>query len=278
LGAVVVVGANLANSYPSQDHPHGWPGAANFDGGVATVRPQLVLAATVPGLLLGLSTGTRLSPRRHGPLQAGAVLGVDVFLVAAACWLGTSIASWGVSKTSEEAYWAFFTAHLLLALCFYSLALLSAVTVPTSPALPAGVLWVLFAVVYEIWVRWKTLRAAGYEGLSAGAFPAWFFVAQAWSPLAVYRGLLILWHPGFRDYEERAVLGDLALPPWMNAPVFGALFAFAWVLLPLESAWVVWTLRQRRRGPLRGVQRTTRVPTSAGVRDRETPVTEVREA
>jgi hypothetical protein len=254
LGFTVWVGAELANAYPSDAAPMGWKGAASFDAGVATMRPQLVLAATIPGLLWGLSSVRRFKIGLTGPLRSGALLLTDLVLLASASWLGAVIAREGAAKTSNEAFWAFTGTHGLLAASFYSLAVLSAVVLRTAPALIAGALWTGYAAVYDNFLRWKALREMGLAGLRAGALPGWFYLAQAASPIALYRALLIVWHKGFRDYEERAVLEGVTLPPWMTVDIIGSLIAFAWVLLPLEAAWIVWSLRynhDRKAIPLR---------------------------
>ena len=253
-GLCVWVGAELANAYPSDAAPNGWNGAASFDAGVATMRPQLIIAATVPGLLLGLMSVRRFKIGLTGPLRAGALLAADLALIAVGVWFGAVIGRAGASKTSEEAFWAFTGAHGLLAASFYAIAVLSAVVLRTAPAIIAGITWVGYAAIYDNFLRWKALREMGLEGVRAGALPAWFYLAQAASPIALYRALLIVWHRGFRDYEERAVLEGAVLPPWMTPDTIGTLIAFVWVFLPLEAAWIVWSLRynhDRKAIPIR---------------------------
>ena len=101
LGGLVWIGSNLANSYPSEAQPHGWPGPATFDGGVATVRPQLILAATLPPLLWGLSVTRRFKPGVDGPNRVASVFGADVLLLAVSVYMGTLLGRWGAAKTSN---------------------------------------------------------------------------------------------------------------------------------------------------------------------------------
>ena len=254
LGFAVWVGAELSHAYPSEAAPHGWNGPANFDAGVATLRPQLVLAAAIPAILLGLMSARRFQVALTGPTRAGLLLAADLALIAIAAFFGAVIAREGASKTSNDALWAFVGAHALLAASFYALAVLSAVLVRRAPALLIGVLGTGYIAIYDSFLRWKALRDLGLEGLRAGALPAWFYAAQAASPISLYRALLIVWHKGFMDYEERAVLDGATLPPWMTVEILATLILFLWVLVPLELAWIIWTLRynhDRKAIPLR---------------------------
>lgn len=263
LGFTVWVGAELSHSYPSDAAPHGWPGPANFDGGVATARPQLVLAAVIPGILLGLMSARRFRLGITGAARSGALILADVTLIATAAWLGAVIAREGAAKTSNDAFWAFTGAHALLAASFYALAMLSSVIFRKAPALMVGVMATGYVSMYDSFLRWKALRELGIVGLRAGLLPAWFFAAQAASPISLYRALLIIWNRGFMDYEEQAVLGNATLPSWMTPEILGTLFLFLWVLLPLELAWIVWTLRynhDRKAIPLRNSRFSTPRP------------------
>lgn len=257
LGLTVWVGAELSHAYPSEAAPNGWNGPANFDAGVSTVRPHLVLAAVIPAVLLGLMSCRRLKIGITGPVRAGLLLVSDLTLIAVAAWVGAIIAREGAAKTSNDAFWAFVGAHALLAASFYALAVLSSVIFRKAPALLIGLLATGYVAVYDNFLRWKALRELGLAGLRAGALPAWFYAAQAASPISLYRALLIVWHKGFMDYEERAVLSGATLPPWMTVEVLATLIIFMWVLVPLEVAWIVWTLRynhDRKVIPLRNTE------------------------
>jgi hypothetical protein len=267
LGLAVALGANLANAYPSRTRPFGWPGASNFDGGVATVRPELVLAGSLPGLLWGLRSRPRpeARPRCLPMVVVGWV--ADIALVCAAVLVATLIGAWGASDTPADAFWGFFAAHALLALSFYCIGALAAAVVRRH-ALAAGLAaWVVFAVLLDGFVRWRLFRDAGYDNLAAGRFPSWFYVSEALSPVAGYRAVLILWRRGFRDAVEHAVLDHAALPDWVTASTFALAVAVLWVALPLGLAAVAWWLRIRRLRPraTRHVRRAA-IPVPGAVR------------
>ena len=237
LGAVLVVGANLSNAFPSQERPFGWPGPASFENGVAMVRDQLVLAATLPALALGATMPARRQP--EGPLAA------DAALVALACGVAALLGAWGASTAPPDAVIAFWAAHALLALAFWALALVCA-AFARKHALPLALaVWTLFVALWENGTRWILFRQVGYGPLSTGQFPSWYYVSQALSPLSAYRGVLILWRRGFMDAIERAVLGQAALPPWMTPGVFAAFLVGFWIALPAGIATLVWRVRGR---------------------------------
>ena len=245
LGGVLVVGANLSNAIPSASRPFGWPGPASFEAGVATMRPELILATTLPALLLGLASLGRLEPRRDRLDAFAAVAAADALLLAAGTTLAAAIGGWAASTHKPDAFWGFVVAHLLLALSFHAIGALARV-LARRHALPAALgAWVLFVAVMEDWVQWKVMREAGYHEIMAGNFPGWFYAAQAASPVSVYRGILILWDKGFRDWTERAALDGAALPGWMTASNFAWLALGLWVLLPLAAAGAVWWWRGR---------------------------------
>lgn len=243
LGAAAVVGANLANAFPSAARPFGWPGPASLDGGVATVRPELVLATSLPALLWGTRALSRLDARRHHLASLLGTLAAGVVLACAAVLAATLLAGWGVSATPADAFWGFWAAHTLLALAFYSIGAFVSVVARRHAAATGAACWVFFAVLLDDAVRWRLFRQQGYHELVAGHFPAWFYVAQALSPVSGYRAVLILWRRGFRDYTEHAALDHATLPPWMTAPNFALLVAGLWVALPLGAAILAWWLR-----------------------------------
>jgi hypothetical protein len=236
-----MVGANLSNASPSGAHPWGFPGPSNFSNGVAMNRPSYVLAASVPGLLLGLMAGraTGRPPTTNSLVsRAAAHLG----LLAAGAWMGARLGAQAAASASPEAVSAFWLAHALLAAIFYAIGLAGMVIAGRlGPALGAAV-WIGYVALYEHWTRWRVLREIGYPGLQAGALPDWFFTAQALSPLTAYRALLITAHPGFRDYEERAILANAALPPWMRPEVLAMAMAL-WVVLLLDAMLVAHGVR-----------------------------------
>jgi hypothetical protein len=245
LGAAVVVGANLSNAFPSKDHPFGWAGPANFENAVAMVRPEIVLACTLPALAMGATALRRRDPREQGPASLLPALGVDAALLVAAALLAAIIGFVGAAKTTSDALVAFASAQALLALAFFALGYLAGALVPRH-ALPAALaVWSFFNLLYEGMTRVALFRQMGYDRLSAGEFPAWFWVSQALSPLAAYRGVLILWRRGFMDYLEKAALGNAALPAWMTPATFALLMLALWVALPLGLALGAWWLRGR---------------------------------
>lgn len=242
LGLCLALGSNLSNSYPSEQKPFGWPGPASFDAGVATVRPQLILAASVPAVVLGAQSLNRLRPGRDGPLRFGAHVLGDAALLGVATFAAGGIGAWAASRTNPDSYVAFSVAHLLLALAWYALGVLFSVLSRRHGLAAALGAWGLFAVLYENFVRWRVFREAGRPAISSGALPAWFYTAQVFSPIACYRGVLILWRKGFRDYEERAVLDKAALPPWVTSSNFAVFMVVVWIVLPLAVALLGWWL------------------------------------
>lgn len=256
LGLGVLLGANLSNSFPSEQQPHGWPGPASFSNGVAMDRSMFLLAATVPGLLLGITAfrGAKAPTRDVSAFMVAAA--THVGLIFGGAYLGAGIGAWAASETAPGAVNAFAVSHALLAGVFYAFGTLAAVALgPIGPA-AGGTAWILYVVLYENATRWKVLREMGYAGLQAGAFPGWFFLAQALSPVAAYRGLLIIWHPPFRNWEEQAILGDAALPAWMTPRVLGLVLAL-WILVPLLAAAIFvavreWRTRRASPAPVRG--------------------------
>ncbi|MBI2077996.1 MAG: hypothetical protein HYT80_06460 [Euryarchaeota archaeon] len=245
LGGILVLGAHLSNASPSRSHPFGWPGPSTFDNGVAMVRDDLELGAALPALLLGLTLVRRVRPTRPSGLFVTAVL-TDVAAVVVGALLATQVGSWGAAATANEAYWAFFTAHALLGLSFFAVGLLPTVVAPSFGVLMGGFVGLGFLSAYDKWVKWRIFRQLGYEGIMAGAFPLWFYVAQVLSPLSTYRGILITWRPQFRDWEEKAALDGVVLPPWVNPAMFSALHFFVWVIVPLEAAIIAWVVRTGR--------------------------------
>ena len=95
-------------------------------------------------------------------------------------------------------------------------------------------------------------RQVGYEKLTSGDFPSWFWISQAASPLTAYRGVLVLCRRGFMDYIERAALGNATLPFWMTPATFCALLLFVWIAIPISLGLTAWRWRTRS-GPGAGV-------------------------
>lgn len=245
LSTVLVIGVNLSNAFPSESRPFGWPGTSPLWNGVATVRSDLVVATTLPALVWGVAFLRDRDPRTQRPSALGLALGVNVLLLVLAVLVATGVGSLAASKVHARAFTAFLAAHALLALSFFSLAVLCA-ALATRWALPAAAgVWLLFHAAYENATRWAAFRSAGYHALANGDFPAWFYAAQAFSPLSAYRGVLILWERGFMDYLESATLGKAALPGWVNPGTFMALGLGLWVALPLGIAALAWWWRGR---------------------------------
>lgn len=243
LGGSLFAGANLSTAFPSEQKPFGWPGTATFDNAVAMVRPELLLAATVPAVLWGARTLGNLDPRRDGMRGFWTRIGIDMPFLWVGVLGGALIGKWAASKTPDDALLAFTVAHGLLATAFYLIGLAVSVAFRRN-GLPVAVgAWGFFAYLFEDLVRWQTFRQAGYFELRLGHFPGWFYVAQALSPVAAYRGVLIMWREGFRDGLEHAVLDDAPLPAWMNAGNFVLLMLVLWVAVPLAYASLGWWTR-----------------------------------
>lgn len=246
LGLAVVVGANLSNAQPSESRPFGWPGPSTFEFGVAMVRADLVLATTLPALLLGARALEGRSPVRDGVGALAATFGWHALALVLGVLAAGGIGAWGSFKTPWETFYAFSTAHALLALAFYSLGALAGAAVPRFATPVALAVWAGFVLLYDNTVQWRVLREIGYPGVTTGAFPAWFYAAQALSPLTAYRAVLILWRPGFRNYVEQYALEKAVLPEWMVPATFVGLLLALWVLLPLGLALAAWKLRAWR--------------------------------
>lgn len=248
LGVVVGLGALVANATPTEEQPEGWPGAAKFDNGVAMFRTQALLAATIPALLLGYRTARTHLRERPGQGGAGRFVAADASLLVVGVLIATVIASWIAAGTALRAYLVFWAAHSLLALAFYSLAFMAAALAPRRGLAVAAGVWLGFVALYDALVRWRLFRAVNYEALTSGLIPAWFYAAQVASPVAAYRGLLILAWPGFRDWEEQAVLRDAQLPSWASPVVFLA-FLLLWILVPLAIGSIAMAKRNRTTRP-----------------------------
>jgi hypothetical protein len=97
-------------------------------------------------------------------------------------------------------------------------------------------------------LRTILFRQEGYDNLTAGLFPTWFFVAQGFSPLTAYRGVLILWDRKFMDGLEKATVGAAALPSWLNPLTMAAFLTALWIALPLGIAGLLhwWRGREAR--------------------------------
>ena len=249
LGGTLALGAELSTARPSRDRPFGWPGPASFDNGVAMVRNDLALCAAIPPLLLGLTLVRRLQRDLRSGLFVSAVL-TDLAAVALGALLAGLVGVWGSARASPDAYWAFVTAHGLLGLSFFALGLLPTVVAPIVGLLAGGFLGLAYLTLYDNWVKWRIFRELGYNGIMSGAFPTWFYLAQVFSPLSTYRGMLITWRPQFRDWEEQAALREVVLPSWVNPVLFGSVHLFVWVAIPIEAAIIVWVVRSRRRASI----------------------------
>lgn len=256
VGGVLAVGVNLSNAFPSEARPFGWSGPSSFTNGVAMVRSELVLATVIPALALGWFSVRRLDPRREDIAFLGGIVAAGLVAVAA----GVAVAGWWGAIAASRASWAvfgaFWSAHFLLAAASYSLTVFACVSLRTlGPAVATAVL-AFYVAVYDNLMQWRLFREAGYHRLQAGDFPDWFLAGQAASPVAAYRGNLILGRREFMDGLERAVLADAVLPSWATAQTFAAALIALWIILPLGLAASVWKLRawwavQPRRRPWR---------------------------
>lgn len=247
LGVVLVIGVNVSNAFPSAKAPFGWDGTSPFWNGVASVRSDLVLATTLPALLLGVAALHARDPRTERARGLAPMVGIHVALILAAVLVATTIGAVAASQVHARAFAAFFFAHALLALSFYSLALLCAALAGRWAVPAAASVWILFHAAYENLTRIVLFREVGYHRLAAGDFPSWFFAAQAASPLSSYRGTLILWERGFMDYMELVTIGQATLPSWVQPGTFLGAGLFLWVALPLGIAAAAWAWRGRER-------------------------------
>lgn len=244
LGFTVVLGANLSNAMPSKTRPFGWPGPSSFENAVAMVRFDLVLAATLPALLMGAHSlqgrDARTTRARHLMLT----LLVHAMALFLGVFLAAEIGAWGASKAPEGAMWAFIWAHFLLALAFWSLGFLWSAALRRHAMSAALGSWAFLVLLYDSLLKVNVYREAGYFRLASGDFPMWFWLAQALSPLSSYKGVLILWRKGFRDAVERFALDQAALPAWMTPGTFAAAILVLWVLQPVAFALLAWRWRR----------------------------------
>lgn len=248
LGAIVTVGAHYSNAFPSESQPFGWPGPASFENAVAMVRSDLVLAASVPALVLGARALAGREPTRDRAGSLVAVWGVHAAILALAVVVAAALGAWGAGRTPPEAWFAFVTAHVVLALSFYSLAFMWACFLHEQALAAALAMWLVFLGMYEAVTRTIVFRTEGYHALASGAFPDWFWAAQGLSPLSSYTGILILWRPKFRDYLESAALENAVLPGWLVPATFVALATVLWMILPLALGHLAWWWRGRSAG------------------------------
>ncbi|HEX2022099.1 MAG TPA: hypothetical protein VHH36_05255 [Candidatus Thermoplasmatota archaeon] len=247
LGLVLVVGAHLSNAQPSEKRPFGWPGPASFENGVAMVRGDLLLAATIPALLLGARALDHRAPGVDGPMALARAASWHLLALGLGAVLAAAIGAWGASRTPFDAWMAFVVAHGLLAMSFYAIGFAWAATLRRHAVAAAVATWAFFVLLFENAIQWRVMREAGYNRLLAGDFPTWFYVAQALSPLSAYRGILILWRDGFRTYREQVALQYAQLPGWMNPGVFSAFMIALWIALPIGLALGAWRWRQKRK-------------------------------
>ncbi|MCA1818817.1 MAG: hypothetical protein LC620_01980 [Halobacteriales archaeon] len=244
IGLAVAIGAQLSNAFPSAAQPFGWPGPANFENGVAMVRPELVLAASLPALLLGLNS----IPRDGRTPWTLPVLGAGVALVAGATLAATLLAASVATISPGDAYFAFWAAHTLLALSFFAIGLLARAATRRHAAVAGLATWTVFGVLMDDFVRWRLFRSEGYDNLASGLLPNWFYVLQALSPVAAYRAILILWRPGFRDFLEHRALDKATMPGWLTPTLLSMVMVLLWVALPMGIAALLLHLRGRRKG------------------------------
>ena len=245
LGAVVTVGAHYSNAWPSETQPYGWPGPASFENAVAMVRSDLVLATSIPALLLGARALAGREPARENGLSIARVYGIHAATLVVAVVVAALLASWGAGRTVLEAWQAFVVAHAVLALSFYSLAFMWNCFLREHAVAAAAATWLAFLGIYEALTRTIVFRTEGYHALANGAFPSWFWVAQGFSPLSSYTGILILWRERFRDYTEKIALQNAVLPDWLVPATFVALAFVLWMLLPFLVGQLAWWWRGR---------------------------------
>ncbi|HUR69072.1 MAG TPA: hypothetical protein VM370_07480 [Candidatus Thermoplasmatota archaeon] len=245
LGAVVVAGAHYSNAFPSEKAPFGWPGPSSFEHAVAMVRSDLILAASLPALALGAFALRGREPAREGVGGALRTYGVHAAMLAVAVLVAGILGAIGAAKAPFDAVFAFWTAHTVLALAFYSIAFAWSCWLKEHALAGAAAMWIGFLGLYESVTRTILFRQVGYERLAAGDFPTWFWAAQGLSPLSSYTGILILWREKFRDYTETAVLANAALPSWLVPATFVALATMLWILLPLSIGLAGWWWRAR---------------------------------
>lgn len=249
LGAVVVAGAHYSNAWPSEKAEYGWPGPASLERGVAMVRSDIVLATTIPALLLGARALARRTPAHDGPLAALQVYALHATLIGFAVLAATLIAALGAGDAPFDAGFAFWTAHAVLALAFYSIGFLWNCYLHEHAVAAAAATWIAFLGLYEAITRTIMFRTEGYTQITNAGFPDWFWLAQGLSPLASYQGILILWRPRFRDMIEEAALANAALPTWLIPATFVALAIALWMLLPLGLGLLGWWWRGRTPRP-----------------------------
>lgn len=245
LGAVVVAGAHYSNAWPSEKAEFGWPGAASLERGVAMVRSDIVLATTIPALLMGARALARRTPALDQPLSVLAVYGLHVAMIALGVLVATLVGALGAGDAPLEAGFAFWTAHTVLALSFYSIAFLWNCYLHEHAVAAAAATWIVFLGLYEAVTRTIMFRTEGYTQITNAGFPDWFWAAQGLSPLASYQGILILWRPRFRDMIEEAALENAVLPSWLVPGTFVALAVVLWMLVPLGLGLLGWWWRGR---------------------------------
>lgn len=245
LGAVVVAGAHLSNAFPSESKPFGWTGPSSLENAVAMVRSDLVLATSIPALILGARALARHDPALDNARALLRTFGLHGALLALAVGVAALIGAWGASKAPGEAIFAFWVAHSVLALSFYAIAFLWSALLREHALAAAAAVWLAFLGLYEAITRTILFRTEGYHNLASGAFPDWFWVTQGLSPLSSYTGILILWRPGFREYLEKAALEGAVLPGWLVPATFVALALVLWVAIPFSLALAGWAARGR---------------------------------
>lgn len=245
LGAVVVAGAHYSNAWPSEKAEYGWPGPASLERGVAMVRSDIVLACSLPALILGARALSRKRPTSDGALSVLQMYGLHAGLILVAVLLATIIGVVGAGDAPSDAVFAFWTAHAVLALSFYSIGFLWACYLHEHAVAAAVATWIVFLGLYEAVTRTIMFRTEGYTQITNVGFPDWFWAAQGLSPLSSYTGILILWRPKFRDYIETEALKNAVLPSWLVPSTFVALAVVLWMLIPLGLGLLGWWWRGR---------------------------------
>lgn len=240
LGGVLVLGIHLSNAFPSESRPFGWAGPSTFENGVAMVRAELVLATTVPAIILGVRALRERDPTDTRVRSIVAIFVLDAMLIFLAAMAAATMGKVAAKSTTSLAFVAFTVSHMILALSFYSIGFLASSFTRRHAAAIGAAVWIIFVALWENVTRLILYRQEGYDNLLAGRFPMWYFVSQAFSPISLYRGTLILWDRKFMDYLEKAILAQAALPAWMQPATFIAASVALWVLLPLGLACLAW--------------------------------------
>ncbi len=241
--AAAILGAHVVNAWPTRSMPRGLPGPGSLEEAMSYVRTPVVLATTLPSMLLGFRTASNLNPL-HGWGPAVRRVAADLFLLAVAGWTAALLAAWGSGEAPGDVIEAVAWSTVLLAWSFHALGLAARISAPVLGGHVAVATWVGFHSLFENLVRWRLFRGSTYHELLAGNLPTWFLASQALSPLAAHRGMLILWREGFRSGLERETLRGAELPDWLGHELM-AFLLLLWTAIPLGVAALVWAMRCR---------------------------------